>query len=299
MRLLQLLDANSFSFVEFLGSNVPPYAILSHTWGPINEEVTYKDLLKGKGKEKKGYCKLVFCGEQATKHGLHYFWIDTCCIDKSSSAELSEAINSMFRWYQHAKRCYVYLADVSESVSDGDGKYVRRWEPAFKKSKWFTRGWTLQELIAPMSVEFFSREGAYLENKQSLERTIHEITGIATQALCGSSLAQFSITERMSWAAKRQTTREEDAAYSLLGIFNVYMPLIYGEGRENALRRLQREIYGQTTEQGQSVSEQAALGPSVYPALAAHPVEANYRKVLVTVVHWDVDRLDSVVSSRT
>ena len=101
MRLLQLQDDGSFSLVEFQGSNVPPYAILSHTWGKSHEEITYQDLYSGKYKEKKGYCKLAFCGEQAAKDGLQYFWIDTCAIDKSSSAELSEAITSMFRWYQN------------------------------------------------------------------------------------------------------------------------------------------------------------------------------------------------------
>jgi hypothetical protein len=143
MRLLQLQGAGSFSLVEFQGSNVPPYAILSHTWGPSHDEVTYQDLLSDTGKGKKGYGKLTFCGDQAAKDGLHYFWIDTCCIDKSSSAELSEAINSMFRWYHEAVKCYVYLSDVSVSSTGSAGDSV-----AFPQSWWFTRGWTLQELFA-------------------------------------------------------------------------------------------------------------------------------------------------------
>ncbi|KAI9784183.1 MAG: hypothetical protein M1839_002689 [Geoglossum umbratile] len=242
MRLLRLEDDGEFSLVEFVGKNIPCYAVLSHTWGPDDEEVTFNDLVNGAGKSKAGYRKIRFCGMQAANDHLRFFWVDTCCIDKSSSAELSEAINSMFRWYQDAARCYVYLSDVSVSTSDGDNKFSRRWKPAFKKSRWFTRGWTLQELIAPVLVEFFSVEGERLGDKKSLEQTLHEITGIATQALRGSPLSYFSTSERISWAAKRQTKREEDAAYSLLGIFSIHMSLTYGEGGQNAWSRLLKKI---------------------------------------------------------
>ena len=179
MRLLRLEDNGEFSLVEFVSKNIPRYAILSHTWGADDEEATFKDLVDGVGKNKSGYSKIRFCGKQATKDGLQYFWVDTCCINKLSSAELSEAINSMFRWYQDATRCYVYLSDVSVSGSVGDDEFSRRWKPAFKRSRWFTRGWTLQELIAPTSVEFFSKEEQRLGDKQSLAQTLHEITGIA------------------------------------------------------------------------------------------------------------------------
>jgi hypothetical protein len=199
-------------------------------------------MVDGTGNAKAGYRKIRFCEKQAAKDGLQFFWVDTCCIDKSNSTELAEAINSMFRWYQDAARCYVYLSDVSVGGSVGDDEFACRWKTAFKKSRWFTRGWTLQELIAPVLVEFFSVEGERLSDKKLLEQTLHEITGIATQALRGSPLSYFSTDERMSWAAKRQTKREEDAAYSLLGIFNIYMPLIYGEGRQKALSRLLKEI---------------------------------------------------------
>src|SRR5947209_7172993 len=101
------------------------------------------------------------------------------------------------------------------------------WELDFRKSRWFTRGWTLKELLAPGSVEFFSREGKQLGDKRTLERQIHEITGIAIPALRGTPLSQFGIDERLSWAENRQTTRKEDKAYSLLGIFDVFMSLIY------------------------------------------------------------------------
>jgi hypothetical protein len=197
--------------------------------------VTFLDVVNGTGEGKAGYDKIRFCADQAELDGLVYFWIDTCCIDKTNSAELTEAINSMFRWYRDAFRCYAYLADVPTSNS-------QNWEASFRASRWFCRGWTLQELIAPTSVQFFARDGTQLGNKTNLVSQIHEITGIAVAALRGEPLARFDIEERFKWAESRQTTREEDWAYSLLGIFDIFMPPIYGEGRVNAIRRLQREL---------------------------------------------------------
>ena len=244
MRLLKLDSIGEFSLTKYLVSDdIPRYAILSHTWGADTEEVSFKDMMDGSGKSKPGYDKIRFCGEQAGRDGLQYFWIDTCCIDKSNSTELQEAINSMFRWYRDAAKCYMYLADVSRAVLDADGKSGQLpWELSFRKSRWFTRGWTLQELVAPASVEFFSKEGEQLGNKKSLERHIHEVTGIPVEALRGNTLSDFSISERMLWAEKRETTRKEDKAYSLLGIFDVCMPLIYGEGKDKAFKRLREEI---------------------------------------------------------
>ena len=243
MRLLRLEGDEGFSLVEFVGKNIPRYAVLSHTWGTDDEEVTFKDLVDGVGKSKVGYSKIRFCGRQAANDGLQFCWVDTCCIDKSSSAELSEAINSMFRWYQDAAKCYVYLSDVLIGGPVGsDLSSQGIWKPAFQHSRWFTRGWTLQELLAPTSVEFFSTEGERLGDKFSLVQEIAVITGISIQALQGSPLSQFSVDERISWAARRETKREEDAAYSLLGIFNTHMPLIYGEGQKKAFIRLQKEI---------------------------------------------------------
>jgi heterokaryon incompatibility protein (HET) len=245
MRLLRGNNTGEFSLTKDLlvSDNIPRYAILSHTWGADTEEVSFKDMMDGTGKRKTGYEKIRFCAEQAGRDGLQFFWIDTCCIDKSSSAELQEAINSMFRWYRDAAKCYVYLADVSRPTLGTDVKSSQLpWELSLRKSRWFTRGWTLQELVAPAVVEFFSEEGEQLGNKKSLERHIHEVTGIPVKALRGSPLSDFSIPERMLWAEKRETTRKEDKAYSLLGIFDVYMPLIYGEGRENAFKRLREEM---------------------------------------------------------
>ena len=240
MRLLEYNNDSGFSLATFFGDDLPRYAILSHRWGA--EEVTLADLTNGTGKSKGGYGKIQFCGEQARRDGLQYFWVDTCCIDKSNSTELAEAINSMFRWYQNATKCYVYLSDVPRPPFDTDDKSNEPWESVFRKSKWFTRGWTLQELIAPASLGFFSEEGELLGDKVSLERQICEITGIPIKALRGSPLSDFSVTERMSWAESRETTCKEDKAYSLLGIFDINMPLIYGEGKEKALKRLREEI---------------------------------------------------------
>jgi hypothetical protein len=249
MRLLKLEDDGEFSLTEFFGDGIPPYAALSHTWGPPMDEVTFKDVTEGAkknkpsyGGNKPGYEKIRFCQKQAAADGLEYFWVDTCCIDKRSSAELSEAINSMYRWYHNAAKCYVYLSDVricNSSQLTIPSQPV--WEPAFQKSRWFTRGWTLQELISPTSVEFFSVDAFTLGDRKSLGPLIHKITGIAENALHGA-LSDFSVDERLSWAANRKTTREEDAAYSLLGLFDVSMPLIYGEGRKKAFARLQKEI---------------------------------------------------------
>jgi hypothetical protein len=243
MRLLHLTDDGKLSLTKDLIKDLPPYAILSHTWGNEDEEVTFQDLRDrpSEASTKVGFGKIMFCAEQAARDNLRYIWADTCCIDKSNNTELSEAINSMFRWYHDANRCYVYLADVSVN---GHSKQIHMslWEPSFRQSRWFTRGWTLQELIAPPAVDFFSMEGTRLGDKKSLELQVHEITGIAVQALRGCSLSEFSVADRMAWADTRTTTRQEDKAYSLLGIFDVSMPLIYGEGEEKAFHRLRGVI---------------------------------------------------------
>jgi hypothetical protein len=239
MRLLKLEENGEFNLTKDIAYPTTPYAILSHTWGEDDEEVDFGDMKDGSRKLKDGYKKLRFCAEQAARDGLQYFWVDTCCINKSSDRELSEAINSMFRWYREAAKCYVYLTDVS--TNDQIDLSLQQWGTAFGNSRWFTRGWTLQELIAPPSVEFFCSNGNGIGDKKSLERQLHKITGIPVSALQGSPLSEFSFDERISWAQIRETKREEDKAYSLLGIFDISMPVIYGEGKENAFRRLNRE----------------------------------------------------------
>lgn len=238
MRLLERDDTGGIRLTDDLPSNkIPPYAILSHTWG--DGEVLFRDLMGGTGKNKAGYNKIRFCGDQAWRDGLRFFWVDTCCIDKSNSAELQEAINSMFRWYRNATKCYAYLVDVSIPSPDVDDKSI--WEPAFRASRWFTRGWTLQELIAPTSVEFFSREEVRLGDRTTLEQVIHDVTRIPLKALQRGLLSDFSVHDRMAWIENRNTTREEDLAYSLFGIFDVQLPLLYGEGKEKALERLREK----------------------------------------------------------
>jgi hypothetical protein len=262
MRLLQYNTDGKFSLTkDFVSGQIPEYAILSHIWGADTEEVTYRDLIDGTGKNKVGYDKLQFCGEQARYDSLQYFWADTCCIDKSNNTELAEAINSMFRWYRNAAKCYVYLPDISlPDIDIGAKSDHLPWQMAFRTSRWFTRGWTLQELIAPTLVEFFSQNRKLLGDKKSLERHICEITRIPSKALQGGPLAEFSVTERMSWVGTRQTTREEDMAYSLLGIFDVYMPLIYGEGKEHAMERL-REIINKHSK-GKQIVPSSIFPPS-------------------------------------
>jgi hypothetical protein len=247
MRLLQLTDNGAVSLTKDLiaTNTIPPYAILSHTWGADTDEVTFEDLTSDPvGSQKKpGFKKILFCGEQAKRDGLQYFWVDSCCINKANHSELSQAINSMFRWYQNSSRCYVYLSDLSINNCHQSGQPSgTSYERTLRECKWFRRGWTLQELLAPSSVEFFTCEGEKIGNKTTLELRIHKITDIAIRALQGTSLAQFSVNERISWAARRETTIEEDQVYCVLGIFGVHLPLIYGEGVENAMRRLRKEI---------------------------------------------------------
>ncbi|KAH8800242.1 hypothetical protein F5884DRAFT_757854 [Xylogone sp. PMI_703] len=234
---------------SFDDDSAPPYAILSHTW--TKQEVTYNELVSGTGKGKTGYAKIRFCVDKAAEDGLQYSWVDTCCIDKTTSDELQEAINSMFRWYQRAKKCYAYLSDVLVPAEVTDAQAFRTpWMEAFQQSRWFKRGWTLQELIAPPTVEFFSQNEKQLGDRISLEQEIHEITKIPIGALRGQRLSEFSPEERMSWAAYRTTTKKEDKAYCLLGIFGLFLPLIYGEGEEHAIQRLKEQIQKGQERQG-------------------------------------------------
>jgi heterokaryon incompatibility protein (HET) len=242
MRLLKANEAGSFSLESFLEKAAPSFGILSHTWSTeADDEVKLQDIKDGTCVNKKvGFQKLLFCDKQAKLDGLKYFWVDTCCIDQTNHVELTESINSMFRWYQRAAKCYVYLSDVL--VDTQDEKSHLGWESAFYNSRWFTRGWTLQELLAPKIVEFFSHGGIQLGDKRSLERQIAEITKIPLKALRGDKLSDFSIKERFLWVKERQTTKEEDMVYCLLGIFGIFLPLIYGEGQSSAMRRLRKEI---------------------------------------------------------
>ncbi|KAJ3554490.1 hypothetical protein NPX13_g10598 [Xylaria arbuscula] len=230
---MRLINSRTLQFQEFeqSSSDVPQYAILSHTWG--DEEVTFRDMSSGNiadATQKKGYAKIKETCRLARGQGLEYVWIDTCCIDKSSSAELSESINSMFKWYEHAAVCYVFLSDF----------FPERMR--LIECRWWTRGWTLQELLAPDDIVFYDAEWRPVGSKESLVAEIAEITRIEQSCIQDKrKIPQYSVSQRMSWAAFRRTTRMEDEAYCLLGIFSINMPLLYGEGRM-AFRRLQEEI---------------------------------------------------------
>ncbi|KAI1192637.1 hypothetical protein F5X97DRAFT_340069 [Nemania serpens] len=239
---MRLINVKIFKFEEFLDHEPPPYAILSHTWGDACEELTVRDVQAGKI-DKPGVGSVKFWGScrQAGNDGLEYIWIDTCCIEKDSSAELDEAIRSMFRWYRRASVCYAYLSDVT---SNDDPQEC---ESKFRFSRWFRRGWTLQELLAPETVQFYDSNWKSLGNKGGMSTIIAEITGIPQRILLGIvELDTASVAQRMSWAARRDTKRKEDLAYCLLGIFDVSMPIMYGEGGDQAFFRLQDHIIKKT-----------------------------------------------------
>ncbi|KAH7303859.1 heterokaryon incompatibility protein-domain-containing protein [Stachybotrys elegans] len=236
--MMRLLNTGTGRFEEFIGRNIPKYAILSHTWE--DEEVSYKDMTSDQSYQNmEGYRKIKKTCGIALQAGYSYAWVDTCCIDKSSSAELTEAINSMYKWYQRAEMCYVFLSDLDSSAS---------LEDTLQHCKWFTRGWTLQELIAPRTVTFFDQQWNYRASKKDMIGKLSMITKIDGTILDGSQpLSTASIAQRMSWASCRETTRIEDEAYCLLGIFDINMPLLYGEERK-AFRRLQEEIIKSTSD---------------------------------------------------
>jgi hypothetical protein len=252
---MRVLDTTSLEFKEFPDLPDASYAILSHRWGA--EEVTYKEYRKNRDNVRcrAGYNKVVEFCHVARQRGFRYAWVDTCCIDKRSSAELSEAINSMYRWYRESTDCYVFLEDYRPD----DPRSVGACE-------WFTRGWTLQELLAPTYCVFFTRAWEIIGHKHrwnclrcdcwmkkrftppnltcgpDLLPQLAAAANIPEEVLSGlKEVRSASVAQRMSWASRRSTTRVEDLAYSLLGLFDIHMPLIYGEGIR-AFRRLQEEI---------------------------------------------------------
>lgn len=234
-----------------------PYAILSHCWGAPKEEVQFKEMeglarmdaaTRGKILQRSGYQKILGSCIQARKDQLDWLWVDSCCINKESSSELSEAINSMFRWYNKSERCYAYLHDVDDSTFPVE-RNKGRFNEFNGHPKWFSRGWTLQELVAPNIVHFFNQKWELIGDKESLATALQDITLIPTDILAdGISSKRPSVAQIMSWAADRKTTREEDQAYSLLGLLGVHMPMLYGEGK-NAFRRLQEEIIRRSNDQ--------------------------------------------------
>ncbi|KAI0369036.1 HET-domain-containing protein [Pilatotrama ljubarskyi] len=241
-----LLSTDRAELHFFAGPEAVPeggYAILSHVW-VTGEEQTFQDLQairsrcaqSGENPRDLVCSKIKECCILAERHGFKWAWIDTCCIDKTSSSELSEAINAMFRYYALAEVCYAYLRDVPSDCN------LQEPHSAFRNSRWHTRGWTLQELLAPALVLFMSSEWKLLGTKMELAPLLQEITGVHTVVLrLVRPIEEVGVAQRMSWAAHRRTTRLEDEAYCLLGIFGISMPTLYGEGRQ-AFRRLQEEI---------------------------------------------------------
>ncbi|KAI6038192.1 heterokaryon incompatibility protein-domain-containing protein, partial [Pisolithus marmoratus] len=254
------VDTTTEIFGEFDGADLEEkeYAILSHCWGVAKQrekEVSFKEMNKllimseerrNEIRGHTGYKKIIDTCRQAQWDGLEWVWIDTCCIDKKSSSELSEAINSMYKWYANAKLCYAYLHDT---VGDSRRLFWKDRREPTTVSKWFSRGWTLQELIAPKVVHFFDQKWEWIGDRAELAHTLSQITRIPEDILKNRmDFESPSVAQIMSWAADRTTTREEDRAYSLLGLLGVHMPMLYGEGK-NAFRRLQLEIIRTSNDQ--------------------------------------------------
>ena len=232
---MRLLHTESYTLKSFIGVEIPEYAILSHTWE--DDEMLFDDIqvLSPKTRRKKGFAKIKNFCRLAAQDGYEWVWIDCCCIDKSSSAELSEAINSMFRWYQDSTVCFVYMSDVQKDTREGlrAPDQWQQWRTSYETSRWFSRGWTLQELIAPRFVYFYDSTWVRFASKASIAPQISEITRINTHVLLiKDAYKLYPCAVRMSWASMRTTTRIEDRAYSLLGIFNMNMPLALRRGRE-------------------------------------------------------------------
>ncbi|EHK50432.1 uncharacterized protein TrAtP1_007530 [Trichoderma atroviride] len=259
---MRLINTRTLKLHQFHGKP-PPYAILSHTWG--QEEVSFQDFHSPELREKlAGFPKIRDTCKKAYAQGLDYAWVDTCCINKNSSSELSEAINSMFKWYRNSAIAYAFLEDYPSLNIEKTALTTAA--VGFGQSRWFTRGWTLQELIAPPRLEFYNKSWDKIAEKTAVAKQLAVITGIDAFVLDGSGpLQQVSVGRRLSWAANRETTREEDVAYSLFGLFDVYMPLIYGEG-SRAFLRLQEHILQQSDDH--TIFAWRAATPSTDPDMA-------------------------------
>ncbi|KAL6816109.1 ankyrin repeat-containing domain protein [Trichoderma camerunense] len=276
---MRLLKTDTLEFRYFDYGNIPQYAILSHRWG--SEELTLQEMEQGVT-NKQGYKKVQQFCSRAKADGYDYGWVDTCCINKTSSAELSEAINSMYLWYYQAERCYAYLVDVPSKSNIED-------------SEWFTRGWTLQELVAPSEVYFVDEHWNDLGTKKDLQQVVSKCTGIPINILSGDEdLETASIAQRMSWAANRKTQRLEDRAYSLMGIFGINMPLLYGEG-ERAFIRLQEEIMKVSDDHSIFAWESSDSRGGI---LATSPEAFKGSKNIIPFNHFNDPNDASTVSSR-
>lgn len=328
---MRLIDVDTLGLRSFTDNDIPPYAILSHTWG--SDEISYQELLwinrikvlSGSYDEpslsastttfssqdeqsslmlasmemllrgnwnpgmstgsiteedllnRPGYTKIIQAARQVQDLKLKWIWIDTCCIDKSSSAELQEAINSMYRWYWNAEVCLVYLSDIARPTLHKRNTASEFAREAFKTCRWTKRGWTLQELLAPANCRFYLQDWSYMGGKVEFYEELSDATGIPIPVLEERRLVQeVSVAERMSWAAYRETTRSEDIGYCLLGLFDIQMPLLYGEG-EKAFIRIQEEILKTTDDHSLFAWSATTSDKSIYRGLLARsPVEFRH-----------------------
>ncbi|EGP84901.1 uncharacterized protein MYCGRDRAFT_74475 [Zymoseptoria tritici IPO323] len=251
---MRLIHTTTLEFREFFDAEIPPYSILSHRW--TGQELSYKDACFSTWPESEGSVKVKKCCELSKDMGYDWTWIDTCCIDKMNGSELTEAINSMFNWYRRASCCLAFLQDVAPTA-DHEEQSSFRTDPfnleAFGASVWFTRGWTLQELIAPPDVLFYDNCFNLLGSRPQLAKLVSAASGVDSRFLRLTQgdkdqdridqLRATPVARRMYWASRRETSRAEDTAYCLLGLFDINMPLLYGEGAVKAFIRLQREIF--------------------------------------------------------
>ncbi|KAK4495999.1 hypothetical protein PRZ48_013267 [Zasmidium cellare] len=251
---MRLLNVNSLEFCEFYNRPIPSYVIASHRWASgereEDREATYLEVKEGRSTNTTGFKKVRNFAEYVRTRipGVEWLWVDTCCVNKQDAQELTEAINSMFRWYSAAAVCLAWMADV-DNAHDHQG---------FKSSGWFKRGWTLQELLAPSLVVFLSKDWRIMGHKSSdtsnsnevsldpgpsLNAIITQITGIPEKVLLDFQNGKaLSVEERLAWMKDRRTTREEDMSYCLVGILDAPMVAIYGEGGDKARRRLLAEV---------------------------------------------------------
>ncbi|KAK1831524.1 heterokaryon incompatibility protein-domain-containing protein [Podospora conica] len=247
-----LINTRTLKLKFFLA---PPerYSILSHVW--TDEECSFQEFRSLENAdepspaiiEKKGFKKIQACCKLSLDQGFEWTWIDTCCIDKTSSAELSESINSMFSWYRSSTICYAYLDDITSTSSTKKVPRRNSDSSGSESGVWYSRGWTLQELIAPLHVDFYNYFWRRIGSKWGLRREIMAFTGIGEADLIVFDPTRSSIAQKLSWASHRKTTRVEDEAYCLLGLLGVNMPLLYGEGKK-AFRRLQEELIRTSTD---------------------------------------------------
>ena len=273
---MRLLNVHTLEFHEFF-RDVPKYVVASHRW-IVGSEARLQDVQNRCNTNRSGYQKVEGFARYVREHFGHveWLWIDTCCINQNISQEVTMAVNSMFRWYSNAEVCLAYLADVSNAKDEHE----------FQRSEWFRRGWTLQELLAPSIVVFVSHDwdiighkdgrgwtksGFQVSKGRGLESAIATVTGVPEYVLHNYDRSKsFSTEARMAWIAGRETTRGEDMSYSLLGIFDVTMPIIYGEGAERARKRLLEGISKASTSSRAYTSNYEDHWPG-WKAIAPHP----------------------------